>query len=925
MPDLPNPESRVEQYLANLTDGTTEIPKEPESRIEQYLDYLAKNGGAGVNYGTAPAAAAGMALVAKTIVDGKVTEWEFGDAGGLKIHICTSSEYGQVSREPVISSPDEKTLYLVPAENGSSPDLFVEWAYVNNNWEMFGSASIGNIPDSVNEWLTEHITNPDNPPLDRSLTSSSAAAPADLVGEELTNLKQDLSETESVTRTLTGEVVIDESNFDIGTINFSSTDPYWTYTNNMQIVRTKEGFSFHLKAGTKIELLSDNPNNVKFKYCGVHTDGTVVYRSSWSKDSYTTTKEGDFVIILWYGPSQTSVKPFVSLLKITDPDTYDNLKETVEDTKEKADANESFVNTIDKYFDTNSFDKDYTIAYPNGGTTYGFTKSIIIPKGVSFKIAIKTDAHYRGDQIQVRTKKSGWVNLRQTFSGEDCYNKYVTVTGKYDDTYIYGVRIYVNNVSSESGNLYVSIEFEYSGEFTNINNLAVNNPGPNLVNPVLAFNGIVFVAATGLSLEGVSQSTFCVYVPIKSGETITFNRSIDKAIIVDTLYDAQSVSGSYDASATQQITNSGEADAFALICFRAVSITELIGRSGNYAMPYKKYNPVGAYTDDSDDTYGTVGLYYPEQLETIKMFENSRNSTSLRFVHLSDTHIADSNPIGWGCEFTDLSAADFMTITGDLVNDNINNSFTAISDQILAMEKPCYICMGNHDIWNATTVDQKYDKYFNPIAEHNDLSEDISYYAVDYSDKHVKCIYLDQYELSTGTPGQIMSETQVNWFLDQLDDAITNNLHVCLFYHDLRGNVDPDKKIDNFYDKPSNTGSDTAWIPNIIDAFQKGESVTFTHNSIEYTHTFNGNGVFVAHFCGHKHWDSVGWLKGYNQFAIIITRHKGDGYGYTINDKLGIAMNYVMVSPSTRRLSVLRLGCNKTIIGVKRTNFSVIY
>ena len=141
---LPNPESRVEQYLANLTDGTTEIPKEPESRIEQYLDYLAKNGGAGVNYGTAPAAAAGMALVVKTIVDGKVTEWEFGDAGGLKIHICTSSEYGQVSREPVISSPDEKTLYLVPSENGSSPDLFVEWAYVNNNWEMFGSASIGN-------------------------------------------------------------------------------------------------------------------------------------------------------------------------------------------------------------------------------------------------------------------------------------------------------------------------------------------------------------------------------------------------------------------------------------------------------------------------------------------------------------------------------------------------------------------------------------------------------------------------------------------------------------------------------------------------------------------------------------------------------------------------------------------------------------
>lgn len=95
-----------------------------------------------LNYGTAPSTASGMALVAKTIVDGIVTEWEFGEAGGLKIRVCTANEYDPVSREPVIVSPDEKTLYLVPAENSSSPDLFIEWAYVDNNWEMFGSARI---------------------------------------------------------------------------------------------------------------------------------------------------------------------------------------------------------------------------------------------------------------------------------------------------------------------------------------------------------------------------------------------------------------------------------------------------------------------------------------------------------------------------------------------------------------------------------------------------------------------------------------------------------------------------------------------------------------------------------------------------------------------------------------------------------------
>ena len=39
------------------------------------------------------------------------------------------------------------------------------------------------IETAVDNWLEENITNPDSPPLDRSLSSSAAAAPADLVGE----------------------------------------------------------------------------------------------------------------------------------------------------------------------------------------------------------------------------------------------------------------------------------------------------------------------------------------------------------------------------------------------------------------------------------------------------------------------------------------------------------------------------------------------------------------------------------------------------------------------------------------------------------------------------------------------------------------------------------------------------------------------
>ena len=74
------------------------------------------------------------------------------DIKGASIHICSSAEYDSTTRVPTIQTPDEKTFYLVPSEDGTSPDLFIEWAYVNNAWEMFGSASID---------LSGYVTNTD--------------------------------------------------------------------------------------------------------------------------------------------------------------------------------------------------------------------------------------------------------------------------------------------------------------------------------------------------------------------------------------------------------------------------------------------------------------------------------------------------------------------------------------------------------------------------------------------------------------------------------------------------------------------------------------------------------------------------------------------------------------------------------------------
>lgn len=71
-----------------------------------------------------------------------------GDPGeSFTLHPCSQDEYDSETRTPTIQNPDSSTLYLVPSAEPVSPDLFVEWAYVNGGWEMFGSATVEAVSD----------------------------------------------------------------------------------------------------------------------------------------------------------------------------------------------------------------------------------------------------------------------------------------------------------------------------------------------------------------------------------------------------------------------------------------------------------------------------------------------------------------------------------------------------------------------------------------------------------------------------------------------------------------------------------------------------------------------------------------------------------------------------------------------------------
>ena len=105
-------QSRVEDILMAIINGTSssELPP-PQSRNEALL---------------------------LRVLD-KINE---GGGGSLPIHICTSDEYDHTTGVPTVSSPDEGTLYLVPASSATTGNLFDEWVYVDSAWEKVGSVNV---------------------------------------------------------------------------------------------------------------------------------------------------------------------------------------------------------------------------------------------------------------------------------------------------------------------------------------------------------------------------------------------------------------------------------------------------------------------------------------------------------------------------------------------------------------------------------------------------------------------------------------------------------------------------------------------------------------------------------------------------------------------------------------------------------------
>lgn len=323
---------------------------------------------------------------------------------------------------------------------------------------------------------------------------------------------------------------------------------------------------------------------------------------------------------------------------------------------------------------------------------------------------------------------------------------------------------------------------------------------------------------------------------------------------------------------------------------------------------------------------------------------NSRNVTKrLQFVHISDPH-GKPSVTDEILDYADDGNADFTIITGDLVNDKFSDPFYA--DYLITKTKPCYIVLGNHDVNHATSLQDRFDKFIGPLNEHNNLTGNTkTYYSVNYTTKGVKCIILDEWdgieigEASSGFDGSgfNMSDAQVTWLINELTNALSNNLDVAIFVHELPVTERLVDIVEGWTDSIAmQWGRNGEFLRVLIDAFMHvGNSgsydITNPQTGTRFTGEFNGYGQFVGWFGGHSHYGMFGYpVEHPRQFYFTSSRPYAPGYDYDGRVDIPIrgsraSINHVVIDAGNKVVSLVRIGVKDTKYGIEAKPFSLNY
>lgn len=272
----------------------------------------------------------------------------------------------------------------------------------------------------------------------------------------------------------------------------------------------------------------------------------------------------------------------------------------------------------------------------------------------------------------------------------------------------------------------------------------------------------------------------------------------------------------------------------------------------------------------------------------------------LEFVHFTDVHAHNKE---WKriVEYVDRYEGHIMfgLHTGDCCGTSVDDGV-----DLYSLAKPknriIYNAVGNHDTYKAyasgespetATAEEIYNAVFSDVADWEVVfgeGENVTYYYKDFAESGIRLIVLDD---------QRWSDIQAEWLASVLDGAKENGLAVITASHMLTANLT---------ERLASTFTPVDEMPSAY-----GGSNLFESSIVAFK---SGGGVHICHLCGHNHFDDVGYTAD-GVLNIQVESASGSPDARLESRRVEgtrsfDCFNVVSVDVNTKRLKIIRIGCN---------------
>lgn len=268
--------------------------------------------------------------------------------------------------------------------------------------------------------------------------------------------------------------------------------------------------------------------------------------------------------------------------------------------------------------------------------------------------------------------------------------------------------------------------------------------------------------------------------------------------------------------------------------------------------------------------------------------------------------------------------------------------------------KNVYTVIGNHDNWKATGTGNSFTKWLQPTLTQIGISDlTTPYYAINRTDYPISIIVLDNYDhpsnSATASHGEIdtMSQRQIDWLITALSNVPSNNT-LLIARHAVTAENTP---VSCAFSQPNRTvsGNGSVYgtqpiIETIVNAWMTGTSVSESFAPIDEYNDYptltvsadfssRGNGKFAGYAVGHTHADTISKITAFpNQNIFCFTTSSADmaqqqsaDLPREPADKTIDAITVLAIDTTNRMVKLVRIGSNITTDMTDRKMIAIPY